>query len=176
MTLPITFASAHQQWRHVVAHQIHVQVEFASAAQVTHVVTPVKRVILELVSVELLLLVLGKQLDLIVMHQIISASVHHLLLCVVVPQIHVQVEFASAAQMMLVVIRVKRVVLDPVCVVLHRLVLGSLLEHIVMLPITFANAHQRWMHVLAERNVPEALVFVSIFDNRMLIILEILNA
>ena len=88
---------------------------------------------------------------------------------------HAPVECASAAQMMLVVIRVKRVVLDPACVVLLHLVLGNLLEHIVMLPITYANAHQRWMHVLAERNVPEALVFVSIFDNGMLIILEILS-
>ena len=88
---------------------------------------------------------------------------------------HAPVECASAAQMMLVVIRVKRVVLDPACVVLLHLVLGNLLEHIVMLPITYANAHQRWMHVLAERNVPEALVFVSIFDNEMLIILEILS-
>ena len=88
---------------------------------------------------------------------------------------HAPVECASAAQMMLVVIRVKRVVLDPACVVLLHLVLGNLLEHIVMLPITYANAHQRWMHVLAERNVPEALVFVSIFDNGMLIILEIFS-
>ena len=88
---------------------------------------------------------------------------------------HAPVEFASAAQMMRVVIRVKHVVLDLVCVVLLRLVLGNLLEHIVMLPITYANAHQRWMHVLVERNVPEALVFVSNFDNRMLIILEILS-
>ena len=88
---------------------------------------------------------------------------------------HAPVECASAAQMMLVVIRVKRVVLDPACVVLLHLVLGNLLEHIVMLPITYANAHQRWMHVLVERNVPEALVFVSNFDNKMLIILEILS-
>ena len=74
MTLPITFASAHQLWRHVVALQIHVQVEFASAAQVPHVVIPVKRVILELVSVELLLPVLGKQLDLIATQQTVFAS------------------------------------------------------------------------------------------------------
>ena len=85
------------------------------------------------------------------------------------------VECASAAQMMLVVIRVKRVVLDPACAVLLHLVLGNLLEHIVMLPITYANAHQRWMHVLVERNVPEALVFVSNFENRMLLILDILS-
>ena len=85
------------------------------------------------------------------------------------------VECASAAQMMPVVIRVKRVVLDPACAVLLHLVLVNLLEHIVMLPITYANAHQRWMHVLRERNVPEALVFVSNFENRMLIILEILS-
>ena len=122
MTLPITFASAHQQWRHVVAHQIHVQVEFASAAQVTHVVTPVKRVILELVSVELPLLVLGKQLDRIVMHQIIYASVHHLLLYVVVPQIHVQVVCASAAQVTLVAILVRLVVPELVSVELPLLV------------------------------------------------------
>ena len=89
---------------------------------------------------------------------------------------HALVECASAAQMMPVVIRVKRVALDLACVVLLRLVLGCLLEHIVMLPITYANAHQRLLHVLAERNVPEALVFVSIFDNRKLLILEILNA
>ena len=88
---------------------------------------------------------------------------------------HAPVECANAAQMMPVVIRVKRVALDLACVVLLHLVLGNLLEHIVMLPITYANAHQRWMHVLAERNVPEALVFVSNFDNRMLIILEILS-
>ena len=74
MTLPITFASAHQLWRHVVALQIHVQVEFASVAQVPHVVIPVKRVILELVSVELLLHVLGKQLDLIATQQTVFAS------------------------------------------------------------------------------------------------------
>ena len=76
MTLPITFASAHQQWRHVVAHQIHVPVEFASAAQVTHVVTPVKRVILELVSVEPRLRVLDKQLDLIATRLTTFASAH----------------------------------------------------------------------------------------------------
>ena len=95
---------------------------------------------------------------------------------VVVQLTHAPVECASAAQMMRVVIRVKRVALDPACAVLLHLVLGNLPEHIVMLPMTYANAHQRWLHVLAERNVPEALVFVSIFDNRMLIILEILNA
>ena len=94
---------------------------------------------------------------------------------VVEQQTHAPVECASAAQMMRVVIRVKRVALDLACVVLLHLVLGNLLEHIVMLPITYANAHQRWMHVLAERNVPEALVFVSNFDNRMLMILEILS-
>ena len=142
MTLPITFASAHQQWRHVVAHQIHVPVEFASAAQVTHVVTPVKRVILELVSVELLLLVLGKQLDLIVMHQIIYASVHHLLLYVVVPQIHVQVEFASAAQMMLVVIQAKHVILEPVSVGLLLPVLDKQLDLIATQQTMFASALQ----------------------------------
>ena len=76
MTLPITFASAHQLWRHVVALPIHVQVEFASAEQVTHVVIPVKRVILELVSVELLLLVLGKQLDFIATRPTTFASAH----------------------------------------------------------------------------------------------------
>ena len=88
---------------------------------------------------------------------------------------HAPVECANAAQMMRVVIRVKHVALDLACVVLLHLVLGNLLEHIVMLPITYANAHQRWMHVLVERNVPEAPVFVSNFDNRMLIILEILS-
>ena len=142
MTLPITFASAHQLWRHVVVLQIHVQVEFASAAQVTHVVILVKRVILELVSVELLLLVLGKQLDLIVMHQIISASVHHLLLCVVVPQIHVQVEFASAAQMMLVVIQAKHVILEPVSVGLLLPVLDKQLDLIATQQTMFASALQ----------------------------------
>ena len=94
---------------------------------------------------------------------------------VVEQQTHAPVECASAAQMMPVVIRVKRVVLDLAFVVLLRLVLGNLLDHIVMLPITYANAHQRWMHVLAERNVPEALVFVSNFENRMLTILEVLS-
>ena len=74
MTLPITFASAHQLWRHAVALQIHAQVEFASAAQVTHVVIPAKRVILELVSVGLLLPVLDKQLDLIATQQTVFAS------------------------------------------------------------------------------------------------------
>ena len=88
---------------------------------------------------------------------------------------HAPVECANAAQMMRVVIQVKRVALDLACVVLLHLVLGNLLEHIVMLPITYANAHQRWMHVLVERNVPEALVFVSNFENRMLMILEILS-
>ena len=88
---------------------------------------------------------------------------------------HAPVECANAAQMMLVVTRVKRVALDLACVVLLHLVLASLPEHIVMLPITYANAHQRWMHVLAERNVPEALVFVSNLENRMLIILKILS-
>ena len=78
---------------------------------------------------------------------------------------HAPVECASAATMMLVVIRVKRVALDLACVVLLRLVLVNLLEHIVMLPITYANVHRRWMHVLAERNVQEALVFVSNFCN-----------
>ena len=82
---------------------------------------------------------------------------------VVEQPIHALVECASAAQMMRVVIRVKHVALDLACAVLLHLVLGNLLEHIVMLPITYANAHQRWMHVLAERNVPEALVFVSNF-------------
>ena len=94
---------------------------------------------------------------------------------VVEQQTHVLVECANAAQMMRVVIRVKRVVLDPACAVLLHLVLGNLLEHIVMLPITYANAHQRWMHVLAERNVLEALVFVSNLKNRMLLILEMLS-
>ena len=88
---------------------------------------------------------------------------------------HAPVECANAAQMMRVVIRVKRVVLDPACAVLLHLVLGNLLEHIVTLPITYANAHQRWMHVLAERNVLEALVFVSNLENRMLLILEMLS-
>ena len=76
MTLQITFASAHQLWRHVVALQIHVQVEFASAAQVPHVVIQVKRVMLEHVSVELLLRVLDKQLDLIATRLTIFASAH----------------------------------------------------------------------------------------------------
>ena len=67
------------------------------------------------------------------------------------------------AQMMRVVIPVKHVPLDHAYVVLLHLVLGYLLEHIVMQPITYANVHQRWLHVLVERNVPEALVFVSNF-------------
>ena len=74
MTLPITFASAHQQWRHVVAHQIHVQVEFASAVQMMLVVIQAKHVILEPVSVGLLLPVLDKQLDLIATQQTMFAS------------------------------------------------------------------------------------------------------
>ena len=85
---------------------------------------------------------------------------------------HAPVECANAAQMMRVVIRVKRVALDLACVVLLRLVLGNLLEHIVMLPTTYANAHQRWMHALAERNVQEALVFVSNFAIACLLLLK----
>ena len=76
---------------------------------------------------------------------------------------HAPVECANAAQMTRVVIRAKRVALDLACVVLLRLVLGNLQEHIVMQPITYANVHRRWLHALAERNVPEALVFVSNF-------------
>ena len=94
---------------------------------------------------------------------------------VVEQQTHAPVACANAAQMMRVVIRVKRVVLDLACAVLLHLVLGNLLEHIVMLPITYANAHQRLLHVLAERNVPEALVFVSNFQNRMILVLEMLS-
>ena len=74
-------------------------------------------------------------------------------------------EFANAVQMTRAVILVKHVALDLACVVLLRLVLVNLQEHIVMLPITYANVHRRWMHVLAERNVQEALVFVSNFCN-----------
>ena len=91
---------------------------------------------------------------------------------VVEQQTHAPVECANAAQMMRVVIRVKRVALDLACVVLLRLVLGNLLEHIVMLPITYANAHQRWMHVLLEKNVQEALVFVSNFAIACLLLLK----
>ena len=85
---------------------------------------------------------------------------------------HAPVECANAAQMMRVVIRVKHVALDLACAVLLHLVLGNLLEHIVMLPITYANAHQRWMHVLLEKNVQEALVFVSNFAIACLLLLK----
>ena len=142
MTLPITFASAHQLWRHVVALQIHVQVEFASAAQVPHVVIPVKRVILELVSVELLLHVLGKQLDLIATPQTVFASALQPLLHVVVLRIHVQVEFASAAQMMLVVIQAKHVILEPVSAGLLLRVLDKQLDLIATQQTAFASALQ----------------------------------
>ena len=142
MTLPITFASAHQLWRHVVALQIHVQVEFASAAQVPHVVIPVKRVILELVSVELLLPVLGKQLDLIATQQTVFASVLQPLLHVVVLRIHVQVVFASAAQVTLVAILVRLVILGLVSVGLPLLVWDKLPDPIVTPLTTFASAHQ----------------------------------
>ena len=142
MTLPITFASAHQLWRHVVALQIHVQVEFASAAQVPHVVIPVKRVILELVSVELLLPVLGKQLDLIATQQTVFASALQPLLHVVVLRIHVQVEFASAAQMMLVVIQAKHVILEPVSAGLLLPVLDKQLDLIATQQTAFASALQ----------------------------------
>ena len=54
---------------------------------------------------------------------------------------HAPVECANAEQMMRVVIRVKRVALDLACVVLLRLVLDNLQEHIVMQPITYANVH-----------------------------------
>ena len=142
MTLPITFASAHQLWRHVVALQIHVQVEFASAAQVPHVVIPVKRVILELVSVELLQHVLGKQLDLIATQQTVFASALQPLLHVVVLRIHVQVEFASAAQMMLVVIQAKHVILEPVSAGLLLRVLDKQLDLIATQQTAFASALQ----------------------------------
>ena len=55
--------------------RIHVQVEFASAAQMTHVAIQARLVILpELVSVVQLLRVLDKQLDLIATQQTMFAS------------------------------------------------------------------------------------------------------
>ena len=143
MTLPITFASAHQLWRHVVALQIHVQVEFASAAQVTHVAIPVKRVILELVSVELLLPVLGKQLDLIATQQTVFASALQPLLHVVVLRIHVQVEFASAAQVTPVAIQGRLVIPELVSVEQLLRVLDKQLDLIATRLTVFASAHQR---------------------------------
>ena len=56
--------------------RIHVQVEFASAAQVTPVAIQARLVILELVSVEPRLRVLDKQLDLIATRLTIFASAH----------------------------------------------------------------------------------------------------
>ena len=142
MTLQITFASAHQLWRHVVVLQIHVQVEFASAAQVPHVVIPVKRVILELVSVELLLHVLGKQLDLIATPQTVFASALQPLLHVVVLRIHVQVEFVSAVQMTHVAIQAKHVILEPVSVGLQLPVLDKQPDLIATQQTVFASALQ----------------------------------
>ena len=58
--------------------QIPAQVVFASAEQVTRVAIQVKLVILDLVSVELLLLVWDKQLDHIVMPLTTFANAHQL--------------------------------------------------------------------------------------------------
>ena len=57
--------------------RIHVQVEFASAAQMTHVAIQARLVILpELVSVVQVLRVLDKQLDLIATRPTTFASAH----------------------------------------------------------------------------------------------------
>ena len=56
--------------------RIHVHLEFASAAQMTPVAIQARLVIPELVSVEQLLRVLDKQLDLIAMRPTTFASAH----------------------------------------------------------------------------------------------------
>ena len=60
----------------VVEQLTHAPVEFASAAQMTLVVTQAKHVILEPVSAGLLLPVLDKQLDLIATRLTTFASAH----------------------------------------------------------------------------------------------------
>ena len=59
-----------------------------------------------------------------------------------VPPIHVQVAYASAAQLMLAAIPAKLVVLEAVSVELLLHVWDKYLELIVMLQTTFVSAHQ----------------------------------
>ena len=85
------------------------------------------------------------------MQLITFVSAHQLLLRVVVPQIHVQVVFVSAAQMMHVVIQGRLVTRELASVAPPLLVWDKHLDHIVMQLTMFANVLRLLMLVVGQR-------------------------
>ena len=145
-------------------HQTHVIVELVNAEQAVPVAIQVRRVVLDLVNVELLQRVSAKHLEHTVMRLTMYANALQLWQLVVEQRTRVIVELANAAPPARVVIQEKHASLELASVELPHHVLGSQLEPFAMLPIMSANVQRRWLNVQLERNVQAEHAFVSQVD------------
>ena len=169
--LPITYANAHQRLLHVQEQQTHVRLEPATVVpQELRAASQEKHVSLELASVEPRVAVPELRQGRIVILPITFANVHRRSQRVVEQQIHVLLELAIVVlQVLRVVIVVKPVSLERVCVEQQQLVLDKQLELSVMQPITYVNVHPPSLLAQPAQNAREEPVFVSDFENNTFI-------